>query len=102
NEAVVGLLNEEQKLKYEQINQQFVQRMQEQSQQREAAMQSAIERTKQMLTPEQRVKYEQIMQERREKKERDRENRESGDKNGGGSHRSPTTTDAGARISQAK
>ncbi|MBC8108357.1 MAG: Spy/CpxP family protein refolding chaperone [Anaerolineae bacterium] len=102
NEAIVGLLNEEQKLKYEQINQQFVQRMQEQSQQREAAMQSAIERTMQMLTPEQRVKYEQIMQERREKKERDRENRDSGEKNGGGSHRSPTTNDAGARISQAK
>lgn len=99
NEAIVGLLTDEQKLKYEEINQQFAQRLQEQSQQREAAMQSAIERTKQILTPDQRVKYEQIMQERREKKERDRENRDSSN---GGSHRSPTTNETGARISQAK
>src|SRR5262245_9749836 len=65
NEAIVGLLTEEQKAKYDELNRQFAQKMQEQAQQREAAMQEAIERTKQILTPEQRDRYEQIMQERR-------------------------------------
>jgi Spy/CpxP family protein refolding chaperone len=88
NEAIVGLLNDEQKATYDQINRQFAQRMQEMSQQREAAMQEAIERTKQILTPQQRERYEQMMQERREKRDRDRENREAGN---GNSHRSPTT-----------
>jgi Spy/CpxP family protein refolding chaperone len=75
SEAIVALLTEEQKSQYDEINRHFAQKMQEHQQQRELAMQDAIERTKQILTPQQRERYEQIMQEKREKRERDRENR---------------------------
>jgi len=97
NEAIVGLLTEEQKAKYDEINRQFSLKMQEQAQQREAAMQDAIERTKAILTPQQRERYEQIMQERREKRERDRENNVN---TPGGSHRGPATNE-GARASRS-
>ena len=97
NEAIVALLTEEQKAKHDEINRQFAQKMQEHQQQRELAMQDAIERTKQILTPQQRERYEQIMQEKREKRERDRENR---DGSGGGSHRGPATSE-GARAARS-
>jgi Spy/CpxP family protein refolding chaperone len=93
NEAIVSLLNEEQKAKHDEINRQFAQKMQEQQQQREAAVQEAIERTKQMLTPQQREHYEQIMQEKREKKERGREQRDN---------RGPATSTEGPRASWSK
>src|SRR5262249_22256355 len=67
-DAIVALLNDEQKARYEKINQDFSARMQEMAKQREQAFADAQDRTKSILTEEQRAKYEQLMQKRREEK----------------------------------
>jgi len=66
--AIVGLLTAEQKAKYERIGQDYDRKMAELSQQRKAAFDQAIERTKKILTPTQAAKYDELLRKQRERR----------------------------------
>lgn len=61
DDAMVALLNDEQKAKFERISKEYADRFAELSQQRERAFQEAVEKTKMLLDEKQRAKYEQIL-----------------------------------------
>jgi len=67
DEAIQALLSEEQRAKYEAIQQDYTRKRDELSQERRAAFEKAVEQTKAILTPEQRVKYEELMKRERER-----------------------------------
>ncbi len=62
---IVALLTAEQKARYEQINQQFDQRVQEFARQRDEAFEQAVEKTKQILGDSQRQKYDELLKKMR-------------------------------------
>jgi Spy/CpxP family protein refolding chaperone len=67
DQAVLALLTEEQRVKYDAILQDHAAKLEALSQERKRAFENAVERTKEILTPEQAAKYEELM-----KKQRDR------------------------------
>jgi Spy/CpxP family protein refolding chaperone len=72
DQAIVDLLTEEQRSRYDAILQEYTRKREEMEQQREQAFKEAIERTKQVLTPEQATKYEELLKKRPERGPGDR------------------------------
>jgi Spy/CpxP family protein refolding chaperone len=67
DQAIVALLTEEQRPRYDAILKDYVTKENEMSEQRKQAFEEAIKRTKEILTPEQAAKYEELMKKEREK-----------------------------------
>jgi Spy/CpxP family protein refolding chaperone len=67
NKAIVALLSDQQKAKYDQILADYNRKITELSEQRKAAFDQAVERTKQILTPDQAKKYDELMKRQRER-----------------------------------
>lgn len=63
--AIVGLLTQEQKVRYDRIRSEYEAEMEAIGKAREAAFEDAVERTKQILTEPQRKKYEEMLKKRR-------------------------------------
>jgi Spy/CpxP family protein refolding chaperone len=61
DDAIVALIRSEDQPKYQQILETFTQRQQAIDEQWRSAYQSAVERTKALLTPDQRTKYEELL-----------------------------------------
>jgi len=81
DQAILDLLTEEQRTRYDAILQEYTHKREEMEQQREQAFKEAVERTKQILTPEQAAKYEELLKKRPE--------RGPGDRHGGRDRRGP-------------
>lgn len=67
DKAIAGLLTGEQQPKYEQILQDHTRKLGELAQQRKAAFDQAVERTKQILTAEQAKLYDELLKKQRER-----------------------------------
>jgi Spy/CpxP family protein refolding chaperone len=67
DQAVLALLTEEQRSRYDAIQQDYAARVEALSQERKKAFDGAVERTKAILTPEQAAKYEDLMKRQRER-----------------------------------
>jgi Spy/CpxP family protein refolding chaperone len=61
DEALVALLNDEQRVKFSKISQDYANRFEELTKKRDATFAEAVEKTKKMLDPPQRAKYEEIL-----------------------------------------
>jgi Spy/CpxP family protein refolding chaperone len=61
DEAMVALLNDEQRVKFAKISQDYAGRFSELTKRRDATFEEAVEKTKQMLDPLQRAKYQEIL-----------------------------------------
>jgi Spy/CpxP family protein refolding chaperone len=61
DDALVALLSDEQKARFETISKKYASQFDELTHKRDATFQEAVERTKQLLNEEQRAKYEQIL-----------------------------------------
>jgi Spy/CpxP family protein refolding chaperone len=61
DEALVSLLTDEQKAKFEKISKDYAGRFDELTHKRDATFQNAVERTRRILNDEQRQKYDQIL-----------------------------------------
>ncbi len=61
DEAVLAILNNEQKAQFEKISQGFANRFDALTARREALFQNAVEQTRQILSPAQREKYEEVL-----------------------------------------
>ncbi|HSW46657.1 MAG TPA: periplasmic heavy metal sensor [Phycisphaerae bacterium] len=77
DEAIAGLIRPEDKPRYDEIVKKSSDRADKLEQEWRRSFESAVERTKQILTPDQRVKYEEILQ--RHQKERGSRPRHHGD-----------------------
>ncbi len=64
DEALMGLLNDEQKAKFEKISKEYADRFTAMTARREAMFQEAVEKTKKILNPEQTAKYDEILRKR--------------------------------------
>jgi Spy/CpxP family protein refolding chaperone len=64
DDAILALLTDEQKVKYDAIQKEYGARAAELSKERQAAFQQAVDRTKAILTPEQAAKYETFLNKR--------------------------------------
>jgi len=64
DEELIGLLNDDQKAKYEAIAKKYADRFVDLATERDATFQKAVEQTKAILTPQQREKYEKLLSER--------------------------------------
>lgn len=60
DEAIVALIRPEDKPKYEALLEEYARRLDALEEEWKSAFQSAVEKTKEILTPEQRAKYEEI------------------------------------------
>lgn len=67
DQAIQALLTAEQKLQYEQIQQEFSRKSEELGQERKKAFDEAVERTKAILTPEQAKQYDELMKRQRDR-----------------------------------
>lgn len=61
DERIVAMLSEEQKATFQKLSEEFARRYDELARQRDEAFNSAVEKTKKLLSDEQRKKYEQIL-----------------------------------------
>ncbi|HVT89087.1 MAG TPA: Spy/CpxP family protein refolding chaperone [Tepidisphaeraceae bacterium] len=61
DDAMIALLNDEQKARFEKLSQTYADRFNQLTQKRDQTFQDAVERTRKLLTEEQRVKYEAIL-----------------------------------------
>jgi len=61
DDAILALLNEEQKAKYAKIAEKYTQQLNDLGKQREADFLKAVEKTKAILTDTQKAKYEEIL-----------------------------------------
>jgi Spy/CpxP family protein refolding chaperone len=61
DEALVALLNDEQRVKFAKISQDYANRFIELTKKRDSTFEEAVEKTKEMLDPSQRAKYEEIL-----------------------------------------
>lgn len=66
DEAVKALLSEEQKAQYEEVMQGYSRKIADAAEERGKIFQTAVERTKQILTDAQRKKYEELLEKRPE------------------------------------
>lgn len=66
DDELMALLTPEQKTQYEAIQKEYAAHMAEMQQQRQAAFQQAVEKTKAILTPAQAAKYDQFLKRRPE------------------------------------
>lgn len=67
DDAVVALLNEEQRKQFDRITADFAKQSEELTREREKAFENAVTRTREMLTESQRQKYDEILKKRRER-----------------------------------
>ena len=67
DEAILALLTEDQRPKYDAVLQDYERKTDELSKERRRAFEEAVEKTKQILTAEQARKYEEMIQKRRER-----------------------------------
>ena len=67
DQAILSLLSETQRARYEAIQQEHADKMEELSRGRKRAFEEAVERTKRILTPEQVQKYDELMKKQRER-----------------------------------
>jgi Spy/CpxP family protein refolding chaperone len=67
DKAILALLTDEQRPRYDAILTEFSRKDGEMAEQRKQAMDEAVKRTKEILTPEQAAKYDDLMQKQREK-----------------------------------
>jgi Spy/CpxP family protein refolding chaperone len=101
DQAILDLLTDEQRARYDAILEAYARKRKEMEQQREEAFKQAVERTKQILTPEQAAKYEELLKKRPKHGPGDRRGR--GDRRGpppwGGKppHRGPPPENGDAR-----
>jgi Spy/CpxP family protein refolding chaperone len=75
DQAILDLLTDEQRTRYDAILEAYARKRQEMEEQREQAFKQAVERTKQILTPEQAAKYEELLKKRPERGPGDRRGR---------------------------
>jgi len=61
DEALVALLNDEQRVKFAKISQDYANRFNALTKKRDATFEDAVAKTKNILDPEQRAKYEEIL-----------------------------------------
>jgi len=61
DEALVALLNDEQRVKFAKISQDYANRFNALTKKRDATFDQAVAKTKNMLDPDQRAKYEEIL-----------------------------------------
>ena len=61
DEAMVALLNDEQRVKFAKISQDYANRFSELTKNRDATFEEAVKKTREMLDPQQRAKYEEIL-----------------------------------------
>lgn len=61
DEALVSMLNDEQKAKFEKISKEYAGRFDELTRKRDSTFQDAVERTRRILNDDQRQKYDQIL-----------------------------------------
>lgn len=66
DQAIVSLLTDEQRSRYDAIVQDYASQMEQLSQIRKRAFDEAVERTKKILTPEQAAKYDELMKKQRD------------------------------------
>ena len=64
DEELIGLLNDEQKAKYESIAKKYADQFVDLATKRDDAFQAAVEKTRGILNPQQREKYEKLLTER--------------------------------------
>ncbi|MFO8013910.1 MAG: hypothetical protein R6X20_11475 [Phycisphaerae bacterium] len=81
DQAILDLLTDEQRTRYDAILETYARQRQEMEAQREEAFKQAVERTKQILTPEQAARYEELLKKRPK--------RGPGDRRGRGDRRGP-------------
>jgi len=67
DQAIVALLTDEQRSRYDAILKEFAGKEEEMSQQRKQAFDEAVKRTKEILTPQQVAKYEELLKMQRER-----------------------------------
>jgi Spy/CpxP family protein refolding chaperone len=67
DQAIVALLTDEQRPRYDAILKEYERKQGELSEQRKQAFEEAIKRTKEILTPEQATKYEELIKKERER-----------------------------------
>ena len=67
DQAVIALLTDEQKTRYDAIYKEYLRKEAELSDQRKQAFDEAVKRTMQILTPEQAAKYEELMKKQPER-----------------------------------
>jgi len=67
DKAIVALLSQEQRARYDAILKDYAAKEATLSEQRKQAFEEAVRRTKEILTPEQATKYEELMQKQRER-----------------------------------
>ena len=61
DEAMVALLNDEQRVKFAKISQDYANRFNELTKKRDGTFEEAVAKTKNILDPDQRAKYEEIL-----------------------------------------
>jgi hypothetical protein len=64
--AIQSLLSNEQRSRYDAIQQEYSRKTEELSQERKRAFEQAVEQTKHILTPQQAAKYDELMKGQRE------------------------------------
>ena len=67
DQAILSLIPQAQRSRYESIQQEYTRKMDELSQERKRAFEEAVERTKKVLTAEQAVKYDDLIKKQRER-----------------------------------
>ena len=67
DQAILALLSDAQQAQYDAIQQEYVRKTDELSQERKRAFDDAIEQTKRILTPEQATKYDELLKKQRER-----------------------------------
>jgi len=65
NQATLSLLSEDQRSRYDAIQQEYGRKIEELSQERKRAFEDATQRTKRILTPEQALKYDELLKTQR-------------------------------------
>jgi len=81
DQAILDLLTDEQRARYDAIQQEYENKREALDEQRQRAFEQAVERTKGILTPEQAAKYEELM--------KNRPHPGRGDRRGRGEHGPP-------------
>jgi Spy/CpxP family protein refolding chaperone len=79
-EAIAAIIPADQKKQYQQIQDEFTQKMEELDRQWRASFEDAVAKTKPILTPEQRAKYEEMLK----RNQWDRSGHDRGDHDHGG------------------
>lgn len=66
-QAIQALLSDEQKARYDAIQQEYSRKLEELSQERKKASDAAVERCKRLMSPEQAAKYDELIKKQRER-----------------------------------